>query len=512
MAGTNLFQRLCQEQTLLAAWQFVKSKNAAGGLDGVSVAQYNENIGKHLTAIVSELRQGSWTPQPYLRVEIPKKNAEKRKLGLLTIKDKIIQQAILTLISPQFDRLFVNNSYGYRTQKGPVRAIHRTINLCQMKKTQWVLRLDIDNYFDTIDHNILFQRLQPYVKDDEVLRLIQLCVSMGNVTHKGHWVESAMGVPQGAILSPLLSNFYLHPFDQFVLSRTPHYVRYADDFVLFLPSEEDAKKLLEQIITFLDTRLKLKLNEPQLLHKNDPFEFLGIQFSNGTIGLSGNKLVELTERISAFHLDGNGSLSRESAKSYTGIKNYYGQLLPQPTLELLDTILLDTLRQLVASQYKQIPNKSFLIQWLAGVEFLSAEKMLHRKTLQQEIVNAYLQAKGAKAVEEGKAKNQRIIAQRKIEYRRKEAEGAELIVNTLGAYIGMAGGTLVVRNKKQMLAKHPVSSLKHLTILSRGVSLSSNAIDLCIEHKIPVDFFDTKGKHKASILSPRFTETSHWQA
>ena len=104
----TLFHRLCQEQTLLAAWQLVKSKNAAGGLDGVSVTQYNQNISEHLASIISELRQGSWTPQPYLHVEIPKKNSEKRKLGLLTIKDKIIQQAILTLISPQFDRLFVN--------------------------------------------------------------------------------------------------------------------------------------------------------------------------------------------------------------------------------------------------------------------------------------------------------------------------------------------------------------------------------------------------------------------
>lgn len=512
MAGAALFDRLCKPETLLAAWQLVKSKNAAGGLDGVSVQQYNVNIGTHLADIITELRQGSWTPQPYLRVEIPKKNAEKRKLGLLTIKDKIIQQAILTLISPQFDRLFVNNSYGYRTQKGPVRAIHRTDGLCQMKKTQWVLRLDIDNYFDTIDHTILFQRLQPYVKDDEILRLIQLCVSMGNVTHKGHWVENSMGVPQGAILSPLLSNFYLHPFDQFILSRTPHYVRYADDFVVFLPSEEEAIQLLQQIISFLDSRLKLKLNEPQMLPKSEPFEFLGIQFSNGSIGLSGEKLSELTERISAFHLDGTGNLSKESAKSYSGIKNYYGQLLPQPTLELLDTVLLDTLKQLVSTNHRQIPNKSFLIQWLAGIEFLSADRLLHRKALQQEIVDTYLQAKGAKAVEEGKAKNRRIISQRKIEYHRKEAEGAELLVNTPGAYIGMAGGTITVRNKKEVLAKHHVSSLKHLTILSQGVSLSSNAIALCMENKIPVDFFDTRGKHTASILSPKYMDTSHWLA
>lgn len=512
MPGKALFERLCKEETLLAAWQLIKSKNAAGGLDGISVKEYNNDIGQHLLDIASQLRKGSWMPQPYLRIEIPKSKTERRKLGLLTIHDKIIQQAILTLISPQFDRLFVNNSYGYRPQKGPVKAVHRTAGLCRRKDIQWVLRLDIDNYFDTIDHAILFQRLQPYVHDEEVLRLIQLCVAMGNVSHRGHWAENTRGLPQGAILSPLLSNFYLHPFDQFVISRTDAYIRYADDFVVLCQTQEQALRLLDEITSFLDSRLHLKLNTPQLIEKTSPFEFLGIQLCNGTIALSDTKLTDLLQRINQFHLDSSGALASESLKSYTGIKNYYGRLLPQPLLAQLDKALTDKLLNLVETHHKAIPNKSFLSSWLSGLEYLSADYTLHRKQSIQEITQAYLQAKGNKTIQQGNEKNQRIIARRKIVYHRKEAAGAELVVNTPGAYVGMEGGNIVVRNKKQLLSKHPIASLQHLNILSRGVSLSSNAIDLCIENKVPIDFFDPKGKHKSSILSPKYMETAHWAA
>ena len=512
MSGVPLFDRLCNPDTLLAAWQLVKSKNAAGGVDGVSVRQYNEEIGEHLLEIISELRKGTWLPQPYLRVEIPKNKSEKRKLGLLIIKDKIIQQAILTLVSPQFDRMFVNNSYGYRSQKGPVKAVHRTAGLCCRKDSRWVLRLDIDDFFDTIDHAILFQRLQPYVRDEEVLRLIQLCVTMGNVTNKGKWSDNKKGVPQGAILSPLLSNFYLHPFDQFVLSRTDAYVRYADDFVVLCETKENATSLLEQISSFLNNRLLLNLNTPQIVEKTEPFEFLGIEFRNGDISLSDSKYRDLTQRISQFHLDETGAFSHESLKGYTGIKNYYGRLLPEPVLGQLDKVLMTRILAIVKEQHATIPNKSFLATWLQNIEFLSTAYTIDRKQHLQEVTAAYLQAKGNKSLQEGQAKNRKLIGRRKIEYHRKEAEGAELVVNTPGAYVGMEGGKIVVRDKKQTVAKHPISSLQHLTILSRGVSLSSNAIDLCVEHKVPIDFFDGKGHHKASILSPKYMETTHWLA
>lgn len=197
MAKNSLFDQLCTEQGLLDAWKLVKSKNAAGGIDGISVTQYEKDIGRNITSLAEELHNHKWSPFPYLRVDIPKKDNEKRRLGLLTIKDKIVQQALVTLIQPNFERLFVNNSYGYRPGKGPVKAIHRTSSLCGCRRNTWVLCLDIDNFFDTIDHTILFSLLQQHIPDTEILRLIQLCVQMGTVSKKNRWQPSNAGVPQG---------------------------------------------------------------------------------------------------------------------------------------------------------------------------------------------------------------------------------------------------------------------------------------------------------------------------
>lgn len=258
----SLFAQLCSTKTLLDAWAAVKTKGSAGGIDGYTVKQFEQDAGAHIREISEELRNDKWVPQPYLRVEIPKKENEKRHLGLLTVKDKIVQQAILSLLQPRFDKLFVNNSYGYRPEKGPVKAVHRAASFCACKRYKWVLRLDIDNFFDTVDHTILFDRLRHYIPDPEILRLVQLCVTMGTVNKSNSWKPSTLGLPQGALLSPLLSNFYLHPFDQFVLSKSEAYVRYADDFVVCCETKEAADDLLDRINTFLATRLHLKLNEP----------------------------------------------------------------------------------------------------------------------------------------------------------------------------------------------------------------------------------------------------------
>lgn len=146
----TLFQTLCTPSALLAAWKVVKTKNATGGVDGITMNEFEKDLSEHLIQLENELKTGTWSPEPYLKIEIPKKNNEKRELGLLSVKDKIVQQAIKTLIEPRFERLFLNNSYGHRPGKGAAKAIRRSQSECNMKKNLWVLRLDIDNYFDTI--------------------------------------------------------------------------------------------------------------------------------------------------------------------------------------------------------------------------------------------------------------------------------------------------------------------------------------------------------------------------
>lgn len=140
-----LLAKLCQYRTLLYAWKQVRAKGSAGGIDGLTIKDIDYQISKILTGLMDDLTKGNWKPQPYLRITIPKKNNERRKLGLLTVRDKIVQQAIKQLIEPRFERLFVKNSYGYRPDKGHSKAIRFAWHCCRQEECSYALRLDIDS-------------------------------------------------------------------------------------------------------------------------------------------------------------------------------------------------------------------------------------------------------------------------------------------------------------------------------------------------------------------------------
>lgn len=173
----SLYERLCKEETLYESWKAIRSKKAAGGIDGVTLACFEDNVQKYITELADELKTGTWAPEPYLGIEIPKKKNEVRKLGLLSVKDKIVQYAIKTLAEPFFENTFVDNSYAYRPNKGHTKAIRRTLNECNKKKNHWVLRLDIDNYFDTINHHLLGARLHNLIPDEEIGTTLFIVIS-----------------------------------------------------------------------------------------------------------------------------------------------------------------------------------------------------------------------------------------------------------------------------------------------------------------------------------------------
>ena len=213
---------LCSEITLYNAWNIVKEKGAAGGIDGVTIMEFEKGKRKQISKLVDELANKTWKPYPYLEIEIAKDKSpeEKRKLGMTAIRDKIVQLAIKTIIEPRYDRIFVGNSYGYRPGKGATKAIRRVLQECKNKKYKYVLRLDIDNFFDSIDHFLLRRKLVATGTEEEIVRLIMLCMQMGKVKQKNReWIDTMLGTPQGAVLSPLMANLYLHSFDQFAISR-----------------------------------------------------------------------------------------------------------------------------------------------------------------------------------------------------------------------------------------------------------------------------------------------------
>ena len=506
---SSLYETLCKEETLYESWKAIRSKKAAGGIDGVTLSCFEDNVQKYITELAEELKAGTWAPEPYLGIEIPKKKNEVRKLGLLSVKDKIVQYTIKTLVEPFFENTFVDNSYAYRPNKGHTKAIRRTMNECNKKKNNWVLRLDIDNYFDTINHHLLGARLHNLILDEEIVRLIMLSVQMGVVNKRLKWTDTNEGVPQGAILSPLLANFYLNPFDKFALTLSRSYVRYADDFCLMCDSHETAKNILAQVSTYLLSHLGLKLNPPIITELRKGFEFLGITISKKGLTISEKKETDLKERINNITLI-NKKIPEESLRSWNGVKNYYGYLLPQDVLRSLDDSLYSHIKQLITQHHQEITNRAVLKRIFSNIEYLSNEFQLYKKRIVQDYVDIYDLQKGIAKEQRAKEQNKRLIEQRKAEYRKREGEGSELLVNTFGCFIGLSGKGITVKQQGKIIMQKPIGSLSHITIASKGITLSSNLIDYCLANKISIDFFNSAGIHSGSILSTKYIENTLW--
>lgn len=370
------FAILCQETSLYNAWNIVKEKGAMGGIDGVSIQEFEKDKRRLIPKLAEELTNKTWKPYPYLEIEVAKDKSpeEKRKLGMTAIRDKIVQLAIKTIIEPRYDRIFVGNSYGYRPGKGATKAIRRVLQECKNKKYKYVLRLDIDNFFDSIDHFLLRRRLVGTGTEEEIVRLIMLCMEMGKVKQKNReWIDTLLGTPQGAVLSPLMANLYLHSFDQFAISCHLPYIRYADDFLFLCERKEQAQELLGKTEEYLQEKLKLSLNQPPSIIKlSEGFDFLGITVKDYQATITEKKQEKICQRIMELELCDKG-LTPRSEKVWDGISNYYAQLLPENDLECFDAYLLMRLQDIVNKQPELFNSKTALQYALAGISFLSPQ-------------------------------------------------------------------------------------------------------------------------------------------
>ena len=412
-----------------------------------------------------------------------------------------MQQAIKTAIEPRMEKLFLNISYGYRPNKGAERAIRRTVHDLKQLKGGYIAKLDIDDFFDNINHERLFLRLKNWLQDEQTLRVIQLCIQMGQVTPQLKWNDIHKGLPQGAILSPLLANFYLHPFDQFAKAKMPLYIRYADDFVVAASTEQQVLDAITLLQEHLNEHFFLRLNQPIIRKSSEGVEFLGVIVSDQRITVTEKKKQELIERIHSIKF-ANAVLSAQSQKTLQGIKNYYAKLLDESTLKDFDCELMNRLHALIKRNQRYIASaffsensnrkKSQLIQQLCSTYVVYANKKREKISATSASIN-----------------KDKLIKQKKKKYQKLENSGAELVVSTPGCYIGASYKNIVVRQQNKIINKGS-ASLRHITVIGKGISLSSNALMFCMNHKIPIDFFDGKGKQYASVLTPQFIDDTLW--
>ncbi len=296
----RLFDKVFAERNLLAAFQQVASKDGAAGVDHVSVTQFERSLPESLWEVSDQLKNGTYQPQSIRRVHIPKPGTnETRPLGIPTVRDRMVQAAVVNVIEPIFERDFAEQSYGFRPGRGCKDALRRVDELLKAGYDH-VVDADLKGYFDTIPHDPLMARLKEKVADGSVLSLIEKFLKANILDGLEEWTPLT-GAPQGAVLSPLLSNIYLDPLDHQMARAGFEMVRYADDFVILCRTPEEASRALELVQNWVsENGLILHPTKTKVIQaRTDGFDFLGYHFEGGQRRPREKSLKKLKETIRA---------------------------------------------------------------------------------------------------------------------------------------------------------------------------------------------------------------------
>jgi RNA-directed DNA polymerase len=287
--------------TLAAAWTKVRANKGAAGVDGQSIERFEIRADKYLAELSAALRAGTYRPQPVKRVDIPKGDGRTRPLGIPTVKDRIVQQAVRLVIEPIFEAGFREGSYGFRPGRGCHDALRKVDDLIG-EGYAFVVDADLKSYFDSIPHDRLMARVEAKVSDGRVLDLIRGWLKADILKGQETWTPT-QGSPQGAVISPLLANIYLDPLDAYIAERGYRMARYADDFVILCRTLEEAQAALEAVRAWVNEN-GLVLH-PDKTHVGDcrqpgqGFEFLGYRFEAGERHVRKKSLDKLKNSIRA---------------------------------------------------------------------------------------------------------------------------------------------------------------------------------------------------------------------
>jgi RNA-directed DNA polymerase len=295
----SLIDKVYRIETLRAAWHKVRANAGAAGVDGQSVERFKARAEVYLEELERALRTGTYRPEPIRRVEIPKGGGKMRPLGIPVVKDRIVQTALKLVIEPIFEREFEESSYGFRPGRDCKDALREVDGLIKEGYTH-VVDADLENFFDSIPHQALKCRVEERISDGAVHKLVDLFLSQDIIEELKRWTPVG-GTPQGAVISPLLANIYLHPLDRQMKQKGYRMVRYADDFVVLCRSAEQAQAALDEVRAWVDQNgLKLngdKTHVGDCLQAGQGFEFLGYRFEVGRRWVRRKSLLALRERI-----------------------------------------------------------------------------------------------------------------------------------------------------------------------------------------------------------------------
>src|ERR1700704_799583 len=358
-ASTNrLMEAVCERENLKAALRQGKANKGSPGVDGMTVVGINDYLKQHWPAIREQLLNGTYKPKPVRRVEIPKPDGGVRKLGIPTVLDRFIQQAVMLVLQRRWDRTFSDHSYGFR----PGRSAHQAVEQAQQYIAaghRWVVDLDLEKFFDRVNHDKLMAKIAERIGDQRLLKLIRAFLTAG-VMEGGLVSPVDEGTPQGGPLSPLLSNIVLDELDRELEQRGHRFVRYADDCNIYVRSRRAGERVMAGIEKFLAKRLKLKVNKAKsAVAKPSVRKFLGFSFTSGreprrriapqALTRFKARVRELTRRTCGCSL---AQIIKELSVYLTGWRGYFGFCQTPSVLRALDEWLRRRLRAIAWKQWK----------------------------------------------------------------------------------------------------------------------------------------------------------------
>ena len=354
----QLMEEVCERENCWQAYQRVKTNRGSPGIDGMTIGDLSDYLKQHWPKIREQLLRGTYQPQPVRRVEIPKPDGGMRKLGIPTVLDRLVQQAVMQVLQRRWDPTFSEHSHGFR----PKRSAHQAVAKAQQYIAaghRWVVDLDLEKFFDRVNHDRLMTALSRRVTDQRVLRLIGAFLKAG-VLENGLVSPAEEGTPQGGPLSPLLSNIVLDELDRELERRGHRFVRYADDCNIYVCSQRAGQRVMANITRFIMRRLKLKVNETKsAVARPEARKFLGFSFGSNreakrriapkALLRCKQKIRELTRRTRGISLE---QMTKELAAYLRGWKSYFGFCQTPSTLRNLDYWIRHRLRSVIWKQWK----------------------------------------------------------------------------------------------------------------------------------------------------------------
>lgn len=364
LSADRLLEKILDRDNMNQAFKKVKSNKGAGGVDKMGVDELLPYLKQNREQLLQSIKDGKYRPNPVRRVEIPKDNGKMRNLGIPTVVDRVIQQAIAQVLTPIFEEQFSDNSYGFR----PRRSGHDAMKKCIANTNEgfkYVVDMDLEKYFDTVNQSKLIEILSRTIKDGRVISLIHKYLRAGVVTKHTfkEWVE---GVPQGGPLSPLLSNIMLNELDHELERRGHRFVRYADDLLIFFKSKRSASRTLTNILPFIENKLFLKVNHDKtVVSYVGRIKFLGFSFYKHKSGMRlrvhPKAIQKMKARIKAFTSRSNGWGNEFRAmriKRYIqGWINYFKIADMKALLKQTDEWMRRRLRMVYWKQWKKISTR-----------------------------------------------------------------------------------------------------------------------------------------------------------